>query len=221
MKLLRKQTGERETTQKLGKAGSHSLCWGNKRWRQYYQNPVNGIAQKRLRQLQLVQERLESQGLWSHPMQVEQRNTLVGPFRLPFGLPQLPSIAQTQREDSCVGPWEMQPAGISFPEAWNRAEDRWEGNESASTGVKKQNEYFHPFINMHTKWAPTMGQAILTGIDTTNATGPKEVNVLWKGQIYKRIIQTLPVRSDKVHQNSGKGVAVWERGLVIWWVSLN
>lgn len=60
-----------------------------------------------------------------------------------------------------------------------------------------------------------MGQVILTGTDTTNTTGPKGVKMLWKGQIGKHVILTLPVRTDKVHQNSEKRAAIWKRVLFI------
>lgn len=101
MVLLRNQTGESEATQKLTKVGGHSLCWRNKRWRQYHQNPENAVTQQKLESLQPVQQELQS---YSHRLckccaATYTNRTEEYPgysLLLPFNLPPFLPMAQTQ-----------------------------------------------------------------------------------------------------------------------------
>lgn len=103
MVLLRNQTGESEATQKLTKVGGHSLCWRNKRWRQYHQNPENAVTRWKLESLQPVQQGLQS---YSHRLcrgcaatYTDRTEEYPGySLLLPFNLPPLLPMAQTQRK---------------------------------------------------------------------------------------------------------------------------
>lgn len=145
MELLTNQIGGSTTTQKLTKAGSHSLCWRNKKKRkQYYQRPENGVTQKKLESWQPFGQELESQSLRSHSMQkipqlLPSSYPSISHHSLLFPDPEGRKLCGSLRHKAC---W------ISFSEAQSRAEEGQGIDPDFSAQVSRSRIVIHSFIQI-------------------------------------------------------------------------